>query len=254
MTDMQMVQGPGGWAVLALLGLGALHGINPAMGWLFAVALGLQEKRARAVWRALPPLALGHALAIAVVVAVFTTIGVLVPMRVLRWGVALLLAGFGVYRLFRHAHFRYGGMRVGARELTIWSFLMATAHGAGLMVLPFVLEDEAGNEVWVPLNSWRDEDLLMARLLRATVERRVKIEGDPIEAIKLRMEQRGLTRRDLERVLGTKSRVSEVLNRKRPLTMAMVRRLHSTLGIPAESLIQPTTRRANQRRGGGRAA
>ena len=77
---------------------------------------------------------------------------------------------------------------------------------------------------------------------------------DPIDAIKLRMEQRGLTRRDLERVLGTKSRVSEVLNRKRPLTMEMVRRLHSTLGIPAESLIQPTTRRANPRRGGGRAA
>lgn len=144
MTDMQMVQGPGGWAVLALLGLGALHGINPAMGWLFAVALGLQEKRARAVWRALPPLALGHALAIAAVVAVVATIGVLVPVRVLRLAVALLLGGFGVYRLFRHTHFRYGGMRVGARELTIWSFLMATAHGAGLMVLPFVLDEESG--------------------------------------------------------------------------------------------------------------
>ena len=77
---------------------------------------------------------------------------------------------------------------------------------------------------------------------------------DPIEAIKLRMQQRGLSRHDLERVLGSKSRVSEVLNRKRPLTIEMIRRLHGTLGIPAESLIQPTTRRTRQRRGRGRAA
>lgn len=71
---------------------------------------------------------------------------------------------------------------------------------------------------------------------------------DPIEAIKLRMQQRGLSRRDLERVLGSKSRVSEVLNRKRPLTMEMIRLLHGKLGIPAESLIQPTTRRRRRRR------
>lgn len=72
---------------------------------------------------------------------------------------------------------------------------------------------------------------------------------DPIEAIKLRMQQRGLSRRDLERVLGSKSRVSEILNRKRPLTLEMIRRLHATLGIPAESLIQPTThkRRAKKK-------
>ena len=66
---------------------------------------------------------------------------------------------------------------------------------------------------------------------------------DPIEAIKLRMQQRGLSRRDLEKVLGSKSRVSEVLNRKRQLTLEMIRRLHATLGIPPESLIQSTTRK-----------
>ena len=77
---------------------------------------------------------------------------------------------------------------------------------------------------------------------------------DPIEAIKLRMQQRGLSRSDLEKVLGSKSRVSEVLNRKRPLTIEMIRRLHDKLGIPAESLIQATTRRARQRRGRVRAA
>ncbi len=134
------------WACLGLLGLGALHGINPAMGWLFAVALGLQEKRGRAVWRALPPLALGHALAIAVVVAVAALVGQAIPPRILRWIVACTLLGFGAYRLLRHRHPRYGGMRVGPRELTIWSFLMATAHGAGLMLLPFVIGARAATQ------------------------------------------------------------------------------------------------------------
>lgn len=63
---------------------------------------------------------------------------------------------------------------------------------------------------------------------------------DPIEAIKFRMEQKGLTRKDLERLLGTRTRVSEVLNRKRSLSIAMIRRLHEELGISAEVLIRPT--------------
>ncbi len=71
---------------------------------------------------------------------------------------------------------------------------------------------------------------------------------DPIEAIKLRMAQRGLTRRDLAQVLGSKSRVSEVLSRKRPLTLAMIQRLHKERGIPAESLIRPTTRSPHRKR------
>jgi hypothetical protein len=122
-----------------MLLLGAWHGINPGMGWLFAVALGMQEGRGRAVWRALPPLALGHALSVVGVVLVGSVVGVVVDPPVLRWTVALALIGFGTYRLFRARHPRYGGMVVGLRELTIWSALMATAHGAGLMVLPFVL-------------------------------------------------------------------------------------------------------------------
>ena len=131
------------WPWLALAGLGALHGVNPGMGWLFAVALGLQEGRARAVWRALPPLALGHALAIALAVAVAAAIGGIIPVAPLRWGVAAVLLGFGLLRLRFHRHPRYGGMRVGPRQLTIWSFLMATAHGAGLMILPVVLAGES---------------------------------------------------------------------------------------------------------------
>jgi hypothetical protein len=130
--------------VVALVTLGAVHGVNPAMGWLFAVALGLQEGRARAVWRALPPLALGHALAVAVVVALGAAVGRVLPPELLRYATAVVLLVFGIHRLLRgHRHPRFGGMRVGTRDLAVWSFLMATAHGAGLMVLPFVLEDAA---------------------------------------------------------------------------------------------------------------
>lgn len=124
---------------LGLAGLGALHGVNPGMGWLFAVALGLQEQKGSAVWRALPPLALGHGLAILAVLGLAAAVELVIPVTRLRWVVAGLLLTLGVYRLFRHGHPRYGGMQVGARELTLWSFLMASAHGAGLMVLPVVL-------------------------------------------------------------------------------------------------------------------
>ncbi|HXV91637.1 MAG TPA: hypothetical protein VD707_09740 [Gemmatimonadales bacterium] len=129
------------WPVL--LGLGALHGLNPGMGWLFAVALGLQEGKGRAVWRALPPLAAGHAAAIAAAVAVAGLAGMVVPPGALRWLVAALLLGLGVARLVRGRHPRWGGMRVGSREIAVWSFLMAAAHGAGLMVLPVLLEGQA---------------------------------------------------------------------------------------------------------------
>jgi hypothetical protein len=125
----------------ALLALGAGHGINPAMGWLFAVALGLQRQSRSAVWGALGPLAVGHALAIAAALAVAGAIGLVVPLEVLKWATAGLLVGLGVFRLLRSRHITYGGMRVDARELAIWSFLMASAHGAGLMVLPLVIGD-----------------------------------------------------------------------------------------------------------------
>ena len=123
---------------LMLLGMGIFHGINPGMGWLFAVGLGLQEQRRSAVWAALLPLALGHALAVGIAILIFALIGSMIPEGALKWGVAAVLFGFGVYRLFRSRHPRYGGMQMSARQLTVWSFLMASAHGAGLMVLPFV--------------------------------------------------------------------------------------------------------------------
>jgi hypothetical protein len=125
------------WA--GVLGLGMFHGINPGMGWLFAVALGMQERSRRAVWWALVPLTLGHGLAMAAVVAMAVALGVAIPASVLKWPVAITLAALGVFRLYRHQHVRGSGMRVGMAGLTGWSFLMASCHGAGLMVLPFLL-------------------------------------------------------------------------------------------------------------------
>jgi hypothetical protein len=119
--------------------LGAYHGINPGMGWLFAVALGMQQSSARGVWRALPPIALGHGLAVGVVLAVAAAAQFVISLAALRFVVASILIAFGLYRLWRHRHPVYGGMQVGFRDLTIWSFLMASAHGAGFMVLPLVM-------------------------------------------------------------------------------------------------------------------
>ncbi len=133
MTDAASISWP------ALLALGAGHGINPAMGWLFAVALGLQRGSRRAVWGSLGPLALGHAAAIALTLAAAGLAGLVVPLGTLRWIIAALLIGLGLFRLVRSRHITYGGMVVNGRELATWSFLMASAHGAGLMVLPLVL-------------------------------------------------------------------------------------------------------------------
>lgn len=124
---------------LTLAGLGAFHGLNPGMGWLFAVALGMQENKRSAVWRALIPLTLGHLLAIAAAIAVAIVAGTALSPGMLRWPVAVLLAGLGARQLYRHVHPRWAAMRVGMGGLTLWSFLMASAHGAGLMVLPVFL-------------------------------------------------------------------------------------------------------------------
>jgi hypothetical protein len=122
-----------------MLMLGAYHGLNPGMGWLFAVALGMQEQKGSAVIRSLIPIAAGHALAIGSVVLTATLLGLTLPLAVIRYSVAAILAGLGVYCLVRHQHPRWIRMQVGFRDLTIWSFLMASAHGAGLMVVPVLL-------------------------------------------------------------------------------------------------------------------
>jgi hypothetical protein len=128
------------WPWISLAFLGAFHGLNPAMGWLFAVALGLQERRLRAVVAALGPIALGHALAIGLAAVAVGTLGLVIPQRLLlALGGAVLLtfAAYKVVTRFRHP--RWVGMRVGPRELVLWSFLMASAHGAGLMLIPVLV-------------------------------------------------------------------------------------------------------------------
>jgi hypothetical protein len=127
------------WYWLGLFGLGAFHGINPGMGWLFAVALGMQEHSRRGVWRALLPLGLGHVLSVGAMVLAAIALGVVLPLRYLEWLVVVFLVGLGVYKLIRSRHPRWAAMQVGTGDLTLWSFLMATAHGAGLMVLPLFM-------------------------------------------------------------------------------------------------------------------
>jgi len=119
--------------------LGAYHGLNPAMGWLFAVALGMQEQSGRAVAKSLVPIAAGHAVAIGSVVLMTAFLGMTLPLVVIRYVVAAVLVGLGIYCLVRHQHPRWVRMQVGFRDLTVWSFLMASAHGAGLMVVPVLL-------------------------------------------------------------------------------------------------------------------
>jgi hypothetical protein len=128
------------WPWVALVLLGAYHGINPGMGWLFAVAIGLQERSRRSVLRSLLPIALGHALSIAVVVAIVGSVQTIAPPRALRTGGALALIAFGLFKFAKpRLHPHWVGMRVRPGELALWSFLMATAHGAGLMLFPVLL-------------------------------------------------------------------------------------------------------------------
>jgi hypothetical protein len=131
------------WAWVTLALLGAWHGLNPGMGWLFAVSRGLQERRGSAVVAALPPIALGHGLAIAAALAVLAVGKASLRTMQLRWVMAAILIGFGVAKLVKHRHPRWVGMQVGFRDLTLWSFLMATAHGAGLMLLPLFVVGSA---------------------------------------------------------------------------------------------------------------
>ena len=129
----------GSGALWVMLFLGAYHGINPGMGWLFAVALGMQQQKASAVARSLVPIAIGHAAAIGGVVLAAALLGRALPLAAIRYLVAAILIGLGIRYLVRHRHPRWVRMQVGFRDLVMWSFLMASAHGAGLMVLPVLL-------------------------------------------------------------------------------------------------------------------
>jgi hypothetical protein len=120
--------------------LGAFHGLNPAMGWLFALALGLQRRSEGAIVRALVFITAGHAASVLLVASILFLIGAFVPLKWVRLTSGSVLLVFGMYKLFRYyRHPRWVGMQVGARDLLVWSFLMATARGAGLMLAPIML-------------------------------------------------------------------------------------------------------------------
>lgn len=138
------------WLWLAMIGLGAFHGLNPGMGWLFAVSRGLQERSRAAVLMAIVPIALGHAAAVAAVVALVAVARPLLALETAQRAGAFALLGFGVFKLVSQAHPRWVSMRVSLRELALWSFLMATAHGAGLMLVPVVLQLHAAHEQVAP--------------------------------------------------------------------------------------------------------
>ena len=129
----------GTWVTLAALG--AFHGLNPAMGWLFAVARGLQERSRTALLRSLPPIAAGHLASVGIVAALVTATRSVTASTVLAVAGGVLLVGFGLWRLLSERHFRWAGMRMSAAQLAGWSFLMSSAHGAGLMLLPVLVHE-----------------------------------------------------------------------------------------------------------------
>jgi hypothetical protein len=139
MTSAWTSMGPA-WAWFVIAGLGIFHGLNPAMGWLFAVALGLHRQSRRTVLLAIPPMALGHALSITVVTASVLSIGMLVDVHALRIACGCALITWALYHVrYGHRHRVRVGMLTGSAGLVLWSFLMATAHGAGLMLIPALI-------------------------------------------------------------------------------------------------------------------
>ena len=126
------------WLVLA--GLGVFHGLNPAMGWLFAVALGLHRRSRKTVFLSVVPIAIGHAISIAVVAFLAVLLGLIIDQRVLEIIAGAVLLGWAAYyATYGHRHRVRVGMTTGMTGLGLWSFLMATAHGAGLMLVPVVV-------------------------------------------------------------------------------------------------------------------
>ncbi|MBQ1034961.1 hypothetical protein [Micromonospora sp. C81] len=124
-----------------LAALGAFHGLNPAMGWLFAVARGLQERSRTALLRALSPIAAGHLASVGIVAALVTATRSVTASTALAVVGGVLLVAFGLWRLLSERHFRWAGMRLSAAQLAGWSFLMSSAHGAGLMLLPVLVAE-----------------------------------------------------------------------------------------------------------------
>ena len=125
---------------MTLIGLGMFHGANPAMGWLFAVALGLHRQSRSEVLLALPPIAIGHLLSTFIVAGLIVLLGFVVDHTLIQKASGVLLIGWAIYhQIYGHRHRVRVGMTAGFLGLIFWSFLMATAHGAGMMLVPALI-------------------------------------------------------------------------------------------------------------------
>ena len=144
--------GMSGWDLGALVALGAFHGVNPAMGWLFALAIGMQERSRRVLLLALIPIAIGHEASVGFTVLTVQELRLLASDEAIRIAGAVALAALAIRLIVRHRHPRWVGMRLRPHELALWSFLMSTASGAGLMLLPVVMgiHVHAGHDPTVP--------------------------------------------------------------------------------------------------------
>ena len=125
--------------LITLALLGAFHGVNPGMGWLFAVSIGLQERSRKALLLSLPFIALGHEGSVAVMAVIAAVTRSLTASRVVILAVGGVLLAYGLWQLVRARHKSWAGMRLSRWGLARWSFVMSSAHGAGLMVLPVIV-------------------------------------------------------------------------------------------------------------------
>jgi hypothetical protein len=124
---------------LAVVASGLYHGVNPGMGWPLAVSAGLMERSSRALVAALGPLTIGHLLAMFVVILPFALLVALVEwQQQIQIGASLLVIGFGIFRFVNRRHPRVLA-RIRPTQLGLWSFAVAIAHGAGLMLAPIYL-------------------------------------------------------------------------------------------------------------------
>jgi hypothetical protein len=134
------------WPWLAAAGLGALHGLNPASGWVFAAACGVRSRDHGHAWRALGPIASGHVASLAVVAGA-VALGGSIDRRLMQALAASLLLALlivtGVRRLLGHT-IRAAGRPAGQAGLALWSFIVATGHGAGAMLVPALMPLCAG--------------------------------------------------------------------------------------------------------------
>jgi hypothetical protein len=148
------------WPWIMVAALGIYHGVNPAMGWLFAVALGLHRGSGRIVALSLVPIALGHLLSAAVVLAIVLTLGLVVDRAILaRLAAGALIAWAIWHALYGHRRTPLVGMQTGMLGLLAWSFVVASAHGAGLMLVPALLSLCASS---APASQWGDAAVLPA--------------------------------------------------------------------------------------------